>query len=76
MPTAADFRMLAKRLVRRREFGAKLSPQASSLAIEALNGYADFLEAGQFRDARNTVGPPENTAHEDPSTNSQPGRRA
>jgi hypothetical protein len=66
MPSAAEFRILAKRLARRREFGAKLSPEATSLAIIALNGYADLLESGQFLDARNTAGPHEKTAHDGP----------
>ena len=62
MATAADFRMLAKRLARRREFGAKLSPEATRLAIIALNGHADLLEAGQFLDAHNSAGAHEKTA--------------
>ena len=68
MSTAADFRVLAKRLARRREFGAKLSPQATSLTIMALNGYADLLEARQFPDARNAAGAQEKTTHDGPVT--------
>jgi hypothetical protein len=33
MPTATDFRLLAKRLARRRLFGAKLTPEATILAM-------------------------------------------
>jgi hypothetical protein len=62
MPTAADFRMLAKRLARRREFGAKLSPEATRLAIIALNGHADLLEVGQVLKASNPLVPHEITA--------------
>ena len=68
MSTAADFRVLAKRLARRREFGAKLSPEATRLTIIALNGYADLLEAGQFLDVRNTAGPHEKASHDGPAT--------
>jgi hypothetical protein len=68
MSTAADFHILAKRLARRREFGAKLSPMATSLAIIALNGYADLVEAGQSLDARNTAGPHEKVARDGPAT--------
>jgi hypothetical protein len=68
MSTAADFRVLAKRLARRREFGAKLSPEATRLAITALNRYADLLEAQQFLDARNTTGSGEKVAHDGPAT--------
>ena len=68
MPTAADFRILAKRLARRREFGAKLSPEATRLAIIALNGHADLLEAGQFLDAVDTAEPDDKIAFDDPAT--------
>jgi hypothetical protein len=71
MSTAAEVRMLAKRLTRRREFGAKLSPEATRLAIIALNRYADLLEAEQFLDVRNTAGPREKTAHDGPATSDQ-----
>jgi hypothetical protein len=71
MSSAADFRILAKRLSRRRQFGAKLSPMATSLAIVALNGYADLLEAGQFLAAGNAAGMHEKTAHDGPATNDQ-----
>jgi hypothetical protein len=71
MSTAADFRILAKRLARRREFGAKLSPEATGLTIVALNGYADLLEAGQFLDARNSAGAHEKPAHDGTATSDQ-----
>jgi hypothetical protein len=71
MPSAADFRILAKRLARRREFGAKLSPLATRLAIIALNGHADLLEAGQFVKARDATGPLEKTTHDGPATSGQ-----
>jgi hypothetical protein len=71
MSTAAEFRIVAKRLARRRQFGAKLSPEATRLVITALNGYADLLESGQSLDARDTAGPHEETAHDGPAISDQ-----
>jgi hypothetical protein len=71
MASAADFRILAKRLARRCEFGAKLSPLATRLAITALNGHADLLEVGQFGNAHDAAGPLKKTTHDGPATSGQ-----